>query len=202
MHFPHAASCRTPLMLSAMVATLLTACTTPPPIPPVTEPAPVAIAAPPAPPPAPEPLPKPVPDPHAQFKQLRAALPGTTVTVEETVDGRIRISLPSDLSFASGKVEVRPNMGPVLDQIADSLNRFTDTRAEIVGHTDNSGNPAKNLALSFERAVSTLDELVKRKVVPGRLSFRGMGQNEPVADNKTLKGRTANRRVDIFVIKR
>lgn len=201
MHFSHAASRRTPLLLTALVATLLTACKTPP-KPPVTEQAPVAVAAPPAPPPTPAPLPKPVPDPHAQFKQLRAALPGTTVTVEETVDGRIRISLPSDLSFAPGKVDVRPNMGPVLDQIADSLNRFTDTRAEIVGYTDNSGNPAKNLALSFERAVSTLDELVKRKVVPGRLSFRGMGQNEPVADNKTLKGRSANRRIDIFVIKR
>ena len=92
-------------------------------------------------------------------------------------------------------------MGPVLDQIADSLNRYPATRAEIVGHTDTSGRPASNMALSLKRAESTRDELVKRQVAADRLSVKGMGAAEPAADNKTREGRATNRRVELFLFK-
>lgn len=181
--------------LGAATAALLSACAA------TSEPVP----APPAPPPAvmaaPEPAPAPaaIPDAQAQFKELQQSLASAAVSVEALTDGRIRISVPSDLSFALGQADPQPAMAPLLDQIAASLNRFPGKRAEIVGHTDTSGRPASNMALSLRRAESTRDQLVARQVPADRLTVKGMGQDEPVADNRTREGRSANRRVEIFV---
>lgn len=195
MHLSQPAARRLPLWLTASIAALLTACaTTAEPPAPAPAAAPLAAAA-----PTPASPPKPAPDPRAQFKQLSDALAGAAVTVLETTDGRIRISVPSDLSFGLNSAEVQPTMGPVLDRIAESLNRHPETRAEIVGHTDTSGRPASNKALSLKRAESTREQLVSRQVAADRLTVKGMGQDEPVADNKTRPGRSANRRVEIFV---
>lgn len=183
------------LWLGAATAALLSACAAAP------EPAPVPSAPPPAVVAAPEPAPAPAPtpDPQAQFKELQQSLASAAVGVEALADGRIRISVPSDLSFALGQAEPQPAMAPLLDQLAASLIRFPGKRVEIVGHTDTSGRPASNMALSLRRAESTRDQLVARQVPAERLTVKGMGQDEPVADNRTREGRSANRRVEIFV---
>jgi outer membrane protein OmpA-like peptidoglycan-associated protein len=183
------------LWLGVTTAALLSACaaTTEPAPPEPTPPAVVAAA------PEPAPAPGAVPDTQAQFRELQQSLASAAVSVEALADGRIRISVPSDLSFALGQAAPQPAMAPLLDQIAASLNRFPSKRAEIVGHTDTSGRPASNLALSLRRAESTREQLVARQVAAERLSVRGVGQDEPVADNRTREGRSANRRVEIFV---
>lgn len=158
-------------------------------------PAPVAAA----PAPAPAVVQAPQPDPRAQFKQLSEALQASDVVTTETPDGRVKLSIPSDLSFGLNSATVNPEFAKVLDTIAESLVRFPETSAEIVGHTDTSGRAASNKALSLKRAESTRDHLVSRSVSVDRLKVTGMGQDMPVADNRTREGRSANRRVDIFV---
>jgi OOP family OmpA-OmpF porin len=65
----------------------------------------------------------------------------------------------------------------------------------VEGHTDSTGADAYNQALSERRANAVLKYLVDAGVPAARLSARGFGESEPVADNDTAEGRAQNRRV-------
>ena len=67
----------------------------------------------------------------------------------------------------------------------------------VEGHTDNQGNAAANLALSERRATSVVAWLAAHGDIASRLSAKGFGQTEPVADNSTDDGRAKNRRVEL-----
>lgn len=70
----------------------------------------------------------------------------------------------------------------------------------IVGHTDNTGNAGANQDLSFKRAKSVKQWLIKRSgnnFPSERFNVDGKGQDEPVADNTTATGKAQNRRVQI-----
>ena len=69
----------------------------------------------------------------------------------------------------------------------------------IEGHTDSSGDDQHNLDLSERRARSVVTWLVEKGVEAGRLSAKGQGETEPVADNGTPEGRAQNRRVVLKV---
>jgi OOP family OmpA-OmpF porin len=69
-----------------------------------------------------------------------------------------------------------------------------------VGHTDSQGDAAKNLDLSKRRAAALRNALVERfEIDPARITVEGMGSQEPVASNRTARGRSANRRVEVLV---
>ncbi|HRH91274.1 MAG TPA: OmpA family protein, partial [Agitococcus sp.] len=66
----------------------------------------------------------------------------------------------------------------------------------IEGHTDSSGNPAKNKTLSQERATAVMNMLIAEYGIPAaRVTAIGYGSSKPVADNKTAEGKAKNRRV-------
>ena len=69
----------------------------------------------------------------------------------------------------------------------------------IAGHTDNQGDPLKNLDLSDRRALSVKLYLMKKGVDISRMTSIGYGDTKPVADNKTAAGRKQNRRVEFTV---
>ena len=71
---------------------------------------------------------------------------------------------------------------------------------EVVGHTDNVGTEAYNLALSQKRAEAVVSELKKRNVEPYRLSGKGVGFSVPVGDNSTEEGRSSNRRTEFLIL--
>jgi outer membrane protein OmpA-like peptidoglycan-associated protein len=71
---------------------------------------------------------------------------------------------------------------------------------EIQGFTDSIGNEHYNLELSERRAESVLRYLVGKNVPLYRISIVGLGKANPIADNKTPKGRDQNRRVEIRVL--
>ena len=71
---------------------------------------------------------------------------------------------------------------------------------EIQGHTDNIGSAAYNKDLSQRRAESVRTYLIGKGVAEGRLTAHGYGLEQPVADNKTEKGRAKNRRVEFRLI--
>jgi outer membrane protein OmpA-like peptidoglycan-associated protein len=134
-----------------------------------------------------------------QKKQMEEATAGTGVQVSQTDDNRLKLDIPSDISFDTNRAEIKPNMRPVLDSFANSLMNNANAMVTIVGHTDNSGNDAINNPLSVNRAASTREYLVNRGVLSERISIDGHGSYEPVAPNDTPANRAKNRRVEIFV---
>lgn len=134
-----------------------------------------------------------------QKAAMEKATAGTGVAVSQTADNRLKLDIPSDVSFDVGRSAIKPNFVPVLNQFAASLNQHQVTTVTIIGHTDSTGSDAINNPLSVDRADSARDYLVSRGVARTRIVTDGRGAREPVADNNTAQGRAANRRVEIYV---
>jgi outer membrane protein OmpA-like peptidoglycan-associated protein len=101
------------------------------------------------------------------------------------------------INFDTGKAMIKPESGPIIEQIASLLKDNADLKLSVEGHTDNVGTPQSNKTLSEERAKSVVAAVVEFGVDAGRLTAVGWGQEKPVADNRTEDGRAKNRRVEI-----
>ena len=132
-------------------------------------------------------------------RQMEAATAGTGTEVTQTADNQLKLSIPNDISFASGKSDIQPRLKPILDQFAQGVNQQGSMEVKIVGHTDSTGSDAINNPLSMRRAESARDYLVSRGVASSRISTEGRGSREPIADNATEAGRARNRRIDIYL---
>ena len=134
-----------------------------------------------------------------QKAEMEQATAGTGIGVSQTADNQLKVDIPADVSFDVGRYAIKPNMRPVLDRLASTLNQHPVTTVTIVGHTDSTGSDAVNAPLSINRAASTRDYLVQRGVSAQRIAIDGRGSRQPVADNSTASGRAMNRRVEIFI---
>ncbi len=99
--------------------------------------------------------------------------------------------------FATGSFKLLTKSYAPLNTVVKILKDNPDLRLNIDGHTDNSGDAAKNMTLSENRANSVKQYLVSKGVDESRLTAAGHGSDEPVADNKTPAGRQKNRRVEL-----
>jgi outer membrane protein OmpA-like peptidoglycan-associated protein len=135
-------------------------------------------------------------------RAMEKATAGTGTAVTQTADNQLKLSIPSDISFDTGRADIRPNLRPILDQFAQGLGQQPTTEVRIVGHTDSTGSDAVNNPLSVNRAQSARDYLVSRGVSANRIAIDGRGSREPVADNATESGRARNRRIDVFLAER
>ncbi len=133
---------------------------------------------------------------------MERATQGTGVAVTQTADNQLKLQIPSDVSFDTGRSDIKSNLRPILDQFASGLSSQPNTEVRIIGHTDNVGSDAVNDPLSLQRAQSTRDYLAARGVSPSRVSIEGRGEREPIATNATADGRAQNRRVEIFLAER
>ena len=134
-----------------------------------------------------------------QKRQMEQATQGTGVQVSQTADNRLKLEIPSDISFATGSANISPAFRPVLDRFASSLNQNPGTTVSIIGHTDNTGSDAINDPLSVNRAAQTRNYLVDRGVAANRFSIDGRGSHEPIVSNDSAANRARNRRVEIYV---
>ncbi len=128
---------------------------------------------------------------------MEQATRNTGIEVARTQDNQLRVNVPSDVSFDTGRADVKPQMRSVLDQFSQGLD--ANSRVTIVGHTDSTGNDAINDPLSRERAASVRNYIETRGVAASRIDVIGRGSREPVASNDTDAGRAKNRRVEIFL---
>ena len=134
-----------------------------------------------------------------QKRDMEQATKGTGVQVTQTPDNQLKLEIPSDISFDVGRADIKPNLAPILDRFAQTLNENKAAKVRIIGHTDSTGSDAINDPLSVNRASSTRNYLASRGVDANRIAIDGRGSREPVADNATEAGRAKNRRVEIFV---
>ena len=130
---------------------------------------------------------------------MEKATAGSGVAVSQTADNRLKLDIPSDVSFDVGRAVIKPNFDPILNQFATSLKQHTETTVTIIGHTDSTGTDAVNNPLSIGRADAARDYLVSQGVARTRIATDGRGAREPVADNNTQQGRDKNRRIEIYV---
>ena len=132
-------------------------------------------------------------------QQMEQATAGTGTVITQTADNQLKLSIPNDISFATGRYDIQPRLMPILDQFAQGLNQQPSMEVRIVGHTDSTGSDAINNPLSVNRAASVRDYLTARGVPAGVISIDGRGAREPIASNDTVDGRARNRRVEMFM---
>ena len=135
-------------------------------------------------------------------REMERVTAGTGVQVEQTADNQLKLNIPSDISFDTGRAEIKPNLQPILNQFAQGLGSQPGTEVLIVGHTDSTGSDAINNPLSLQRANSARSYLMNRGVDGNRIRTEGKGSYQPVADNGTEAGRARNRRIEIFLAER
>jgi len=124
---------------------------------------------------------------------------GLGVAVIEMPDGTLKVNIPSNVSFDTGKAVLKPELLPVLDSVARALAQHPELRAKAIGYTDSTGSDAVNQPLSQRRAGAVTQYLAGQGVAAARLSAEGRGAANPVGDNNTAEGRALNRRVELFL---
>ena len=113
------------------------------------------------------------------------------------------IVILQQVQFTTGTAKLTGNSDEILEEVASVLKERTEiTRMEVQGHTDNKGNKAANKNLSQRRAEAVVKAVVAKGVAAERLTAKGYGQEEPIADNATEDGRARNRRVQLEVLEK
>ncbi len=106
----------------------------------------------------------------------------------------------NNILFETGKSILTKSSYAELDHLLGILNDNPNMKIEISGHTDNTGSAAINTRLSGERAKAVVDYLTGKGIDKSRLTSRGYGSSQPVADNSTPQGRAKNRRVEFKIL--
>ena len=117
-------------------------------------------------------------------------------------DREVVVIMKEKVTFMAGEVDVLDGSQPLLDRIAEIINRHPGYLVEISGHTDNV--PIKtplypsNWELSIARAASVLKYFISNHGIDfSRLSIKGNADQKPIASNDTPENRAKNRRVEI-----
>ncbi|MGB7262635.1 MAG: OmpA family protein [Albidovulum sp.] len=113
---------------------------------------------------------------------------------------QLRVVLPDGILFATDSASVQASVQNDLYAVADNVNRYPNTRIEVVGHTDSDGSASYNVDLSQQRANAVAAVLRNAGVSGGRIRAYGVGEDQPVATNYTAAGKAQNRRVEILII--
>jgi len=104
------------------------------------------------------------------------------------------------IEFDFGKATIRKGSNKLLDEAVKVLTEYNDLHVLITGYTDDVGERQTNIDLSEARANSVKAYLVSKGTDAGRVETHGAGPDNPIADNKTDKGRQQNRRIEFKLI--
>lgn len=105
------------------------------------------------------------------------------------------------IQFNTGNTTITDEATSILENLADIMGDFPNTKFVVEGHTDSVGAADKNKKLSEERAKAVKDYLISIGVDASRLTSAGYGEEKPLAKNNTKSGRAQNRRVEIKLVK-
>ena len=131
-------------------------------------------------------------------------LEGEGLTIEQR-NGKVYISLEEALLFASGKYEVNSGGVAALNKLATALVSQKDLEILVEGHTDSIAFTSKGIVkdnwdLSVMRATNVVKVLTKTPgLSPLQLTAAGRAEFIPIASNKTVEGRSVNRRIEMIL---
>ena len=131
-----------------------------------------------------------------QAAELQREMAGAKV---ERVGEGIKITFDSGILFAKNSSNLTPQAQNNIAELAATLKKYGDTNVLVEGHTDNTGSDAINDPLSQRRAQAVANYAQGQGVEASRFQTKGYGSRQPIADNTTEAGRTANRRVEVAI---
>ncbi len=105
-----------------------------------------------------------------------------------------------EIFFDTDKAELLPRSYVELNKLLTLMNRYPTMIIRINGHTDKLGGHDYNIGLSNRRSKAVADYLIQHGVATNRVTYKGYGSTNPIADNETVEGRQLNRRVEFEVI--
>ena len=144
-------------------------------------------------PPAVAPQAEPAPAPAAKPEEL-----GPPAVVKEQSGGYV-ITIPNGALFAEGESVLLASSQPFMGKVASSLLGAKDRDMVVTGHSDSSGDQNDDIDLSRQRAEAVRTFLVAQGYPAARIRAQGIGQDRPVSNNGSAKGRAQNRRMEITV---
>ena len=131
-----------------------------------------------------------------QDAKLRKFLEGTGVRVVR-IGNEITLSMPSNITFETDGDTLSPDFLDVMHSVYLVLDEYDKTIIEVMGHTDSTGSPGYNQALSERRADAVGEHLESKGINPLRVLTEGFGEQYPISTNETEAGRRENRRVEL-----
>ncbi|RKP50971.1 OmpA family protein [Trinickia fusca] len=146
---------------------------------------------------------------EAQRQQIASDM-ATALNPTYTIRNALRVSASEQsvldttlanrtIEFETGSATLTPQGRAILDQMASALVKMQNKTVEIIGHTDNAGSRASNIALSQARADAVKGYLVAKGIAPQTMATMGVGPDQPIASNSTDDGRARNRRIEFRV---
>jgi OOP family OmpA-OmpF porin len=150
----------------------------------IIEEATVTVKAPEPPPPPPAMAPPPAPAPAPAPAPVRKVIDRLTIRV----------------NFDFDKSNIRKEDVADLEKAVAFVKKYPDSKVDVEGHTDSRGTDKYNQKLSERRANAVKKYLVDKGEKSDRITAVGKGEAEPIADNKTDKGRFENRRVEVLIV--
>jgi outer membrane protein OmpA-like peptidoglycan-associated protein len=137
---------------------------------------------------------------RAATAALRAQLLQQLNEVLQTTDTpRGLVVNMADVLFETGKYALSQDAQLKLAKLSGIIQAHPGLNLAIEGHTDTTGTADFNMKLSQQRADTVREFLISQGLSPDTITAKGMGQDNPVADNSTAAGRKQNRRVEIIV---
>ncbi len=132
--------------------------------------------------------------------------PNTARGVKVDPDGCPLAELPAavnatvvlrNVTFRTARAVLTPAARTELDKIAIALKLQPTARWQVDGYTSSVGTAARNMRLSQQRADAVKTYLVSKGVSAASLTAVGHGAANPIASNRTARGRAQNMRVEI-----
>lgn len=132
--------------------------------------------------------------------ELRQQTAGIGLDVLRVGDSVV-IRIPAELTFDSGSSAVKPQFDATLHEIARTVKTRSQTFVDVFAHTDTSGTPQGNQALSDKRAAAVATYLASHGVTRARIASKGLGETAPLYNPETSEQeKAANRRVEIRLV--
>lgn len=129
--------------------------------------------------------------------------PENTLTVEAIPNQKSGAFQPSRLYFPSSSANpvMSTEVSKYFDEVVTWMKLSPDNAISLTGHTDSTGNKQANLALGIRRVMVIREMLIIKGAPIQQIDIMSRGESQPIADNRTKKGRFYNRRIEIAPMK-
>lgn len=105
----------------------------------------------------------------------------------------------NNVFFERGKDQIKASSYPELNRFVETLKLNPEVEIEIQGYTNNIGDRTLLIELSEQRAIAVKNYLVSKGIDAARITTKGFGPDNPIADNNTPDGRAKNQRVEFKI---